>query len=98
MFACSHDVPPAPRIHAAVPGGMDVPQPPPDVIPLPPSPYPVPPAPEVPPEIIDPVPPGGREPVRDPGDPGQPRRSMAASVARGATDAARFAGGLAGHA
>ncbi len=57
---------------------MDVPQPPPDVIPLPPSPYPVPPAPEVPPEIIEPVPPGGHEPVRDPVE---PRQSVGRSAA-----------------
>ena len=57
------------RFNATVPGGMDVPQPPPDVIPLPPSPHPAPPPPDVPPEITDPVPPGGHEPVRDPAGP-----------------------------
>lgn len=82
MLAHSRDVPSPPRIHASLPGGMDVPQPPPDVIPLPPSPYPVPPAPEVPPEIIDPVPPGGHEPVRDPVEPRQSVGRSAASCWR----------------
>lgn len=48
---------------------MHVPQPSPNVVPLPPSPHPVPPQPPVPPEIIDPVPPGGNEPVYDPVEP-----------------------------
>jgi hypothetical protein len=58
------------RFSVAGPLVMHVPQPSPDVVPLPPSPHPVPPPPQVPPEIIDPVPPGGNEPVRDPVEPG----------------------------
>jgi hypothetical protein len=47
------------------PRAVDIPQPPPDVVPLPPSPHPTPPPPKVPPEIIEPPLPG-QAPVRDP--------------------------------
>ncbi len=45
---------------------VNVPQPPPDVVPLPPSPQPMPPQPALPPEITDPALPGQNQPVRDP--------------------------------
>ena len=55
-------------------GGVDVPQPAPDVVPLPPSPHPVPAPPPQPPEIperfpdriTDPYLPGQNEPVGEP--------------------------------
>ena len=57
-------------------GGVDVPQPPPDIIPLPPSPHPTPPAPDVPPEIQEPPDVGDRQPpVREPGMPSDPVRT-----------------------
>jgi hypothetical protein len=48
-------------------GGVDVPQPPPDTIPLPPSPQPLPPSEPIPPEIIEPPLPGGPpQPIVEP--------------------------------
>lgn len=44
----------------------EVPQPPPDTVPLPPTPHPLPPPPDVPPEVNDPSMPGENVPVRDP--------------------------------
>lgn len=65
--------PVAQRRPAALPAfaaGVDIPQPPPDVVPLPPSPHPTPPPqdipPDMPPGISEPPPPGGNPPVGDP--------------------------------
>jgi hypothetical protein len=50
-------------------GGVDVPQPAPDIVPMPP---PAPPSPDTPPEIIEPPLPGEQIPVREPIVPGEP--------------------------
>lgn len=60
---------PQPQLHrplhtfVAITGGVDVPQPPPDVVPSPP---PVPHSPSTPPEIIEPPLPEPRPPIQDP--------------------------------
>lgn len=56
-------------------GSVDIPQPPPDTVPMPPSPHPVPPPIDVPPEINDPALPGTDVPVREPTNPGAPVRT-----------------------
>ncbi len=57
-------------------GGVDIPQPPPDIVPLPPSPHPGPPATDIPPEIKEPPGTGDMPPVREPGTPGDPVRTI----------------------